>query len=113
MIRRPPRSTLFPYTTLFRSLPQLLVDLGRGDLRQELARFYVVPDVHVPLTEVPAGAGVDDRVLNGLGRGGQRHIRSGRRLRPDDVDVRRSGLHRLGGRRQLALISHPWKYTDQ
>src|SRR3989442_5005478 len=24
MIRRPPRSTLFPYTTLFRSLPQLL-----------------------------------------------------------------------------------------
>src|SRR2546430_13718154 len=26
MIRRPPRSTLFPYTTLFRSLP-----LGRGE----------------------------------------------------------------------------------
>src|SRR3712207_7261396 len=24
MIRRPPRSTLFPYTTLFRSLPQWL-----------------------------------------------------------------------------------------
>src|SRR2546426_5239981 len=24
MIRRPPRSTLFPYTTLFRSAPQLL-----------------------------------------------------------------------------------------
>src|SRR2546430_7822337 len=25
MIRRPPRSTLFPYTTLFRSLPLLVV----------------------------------------------------------------------------------------
>src|SRR5688572_32587776 len=25
MIRRPPRSTLFPYTTLFRSAPQLFV----------------------------------------------------------------------------------------
>src|SRR2546429_6693098 len=25
MIRRPPRSTLFPYTTLFRSLPALIV----------------------------------------------------------------------------------------
>src|SRR2546425_9040802 len=25
MIRRPPRSTLFPYTTLFRSLPQTLL----------------------------------------------------------------------------------------
>src|SRR2546430_7389254 len=24
MIRRPPRSTLFPYTTLFRSLPEVL-----------------------------------------------------------------------------------------
>src|SRR2546421_9601366 len=28
MIRRPPRSTLFPYTTLFRSLP------GQGEARQ-------------------------------------------------------------------------------
>src|SRR5439155_17778290 len=25
MIRRPPRSTLFPYTTLFRSLPRCLI----------------------------------------------------------------------------------------
>src|SRR2546430_15801259 len=39
MIRRPPRSTLFPYTTLFRSVrradarvqqPQIVVDLGHG-----------------------------------------------------------------------------------
>src|SRR5436309_9818406 len=28
MIRRPPRSTLFPYTTLFRSVDQLDHDLG-------------------------------------------------------------------------------------
>src|SRR2546430_5371022 len=28
MIRRPPRSTLFPYTTLFRSLDRQLVNLG-------------------------------------------------------------------------------------
>src|SRR5438876_5546747 len=28
MIRRPPRSTLFPYTTLFRSLSRLLIDEG-------------------------------------------------------------------------------------
>src|SRR4051794_41592667 len=41
MIRRPPRSTLFPYTTLFRSvdgeqldrLTRLAVDLARDDLR--------------------------------------------------------------------------------
>src|SRR5260370_5528935 len=28
MIRRPPRSTLFPYTTLFRSVPALRHDAG-------------------------------------------------------------------------------------
>src|SRR5256885_13151706 len=31
MIRRPPRSTLFPYTTLFRSVPAALVGAVRGD----------------------------------------------------------------------------------
>src|SRR5690349_21950838 len=30
MIRRPPRSTLFPYTTLFRSVPHLLLDRRIG-----------------------------------------------------------------------------------
>src|SRR3712207_9447858 len=30
MIRRPPRSTLFPYTTLFRSHHQGVRDLGQG-----------------------------------------------------------------------------------
>src|SRR2546430_12156938 len=34
MIRRPPRSTLFPYTTLFRSHPNL-VDLSNVDPRRE------------------------------------------------------------------------------
>src|SRR2546429_5689687 len=29
MIRRPPRSTLFPYTTLFRSHAKLLLDLSQ------------------------------------------------------------------------------------
>src|SRR3989449_6769872 len=29
MIRRPPRSTLFPYTTLFRSLASFVLDPGR------------------------------------------------------------------------------------
>src|SRR2546422_6202743 len=30
MIRRPPRSTLFPYTTLFRSRYKLVMDFGSG-----------------------------------------------------------------------------------
>src|SRR3546814_3677074 len=46
MLRRPPRSTrtdtLFPYTTLFRSNPQLrsaLLDAFGGDLQVEVARL--------------------------------------------------------------------------
>src|SRR2546426_5372404 len=35
MIRRPPRSTLFPYTTLFRSQVQLLESLRVGDVGED------------------------------------------------------------------------------
>src|SRR3712207_7332841 len=37
MIRRPPRSTLFPYTTLFRSVPRNRDRLRRG-------RFSLLPE---------------------------------------------------------------------
>src|SRR3712207_7892377 len=33
MIRRPPRSTLFPYTTLFRSLREIMKARGLGGIR--------------------------------------------------------------------------------
>src|SRR3712207_8000056 len=50
MIRRPPRSTLFPYTTLFRS--QLPVDLDGtgevGDPRVVLLVEAPAPEPHVP-----------------------------------------------------------------
>src|SRR2546430_16746832 len=38
MIRRPPRSTLFPYTTLFRSLRPSEMDLGSFFARLKLLR---------------------------------------------------------------------------
>src|SRR5256885_12818363 len=38
MIRRPPRSTLFPYTTLFRSLYLAARHLGRPELAQRAER---------------------------------------------------------------------------
>src|SRR5256885_9116116 len=37
MIRRPPRSTLFPYTTLFRS--EIMVNPNRSDASRQL--FYI------------------------------------------------------------------------
>src|SRR2546427_4103623 len=58
MIRRPPRSTLFPYTTLFRSLPRPRagrLPRARGVLRRrahQVAGGVLVPDpgdVPVPI----------------------------------------------------------------
>src|SRR2546426_4004732 len=60
MIRRPPRSTLFPYTTLFRSLDDdLVIDVLRRDVHERevegalvrqdvLLRDLVDPCLHVP-----------------------------------------------------------------
>src|SRR3712207_7268133 len=42
MIRRPPRSTLFPYTTLFRSFPNLLFFDGRRLLRGAMAHALML-----------------------------------------------------------------------
>src|SRR3712207_8264966 len=52
MIRRPPRSTLFPYTTLFRSArqPQMLAQ-QRGDLDLELINRQNVVD-HIAATHI-------------------------------------------------------------
>src|SRR3712207_7575607 len=55
MIRRPPRSTLFPYTTLFRSLVTL-AELSEGDLvPQAVAAALQVPErPGQPLTDTLA-----------------------------------------------------------
>src|SRR3712207_7519364 len=48
MIRRPPRSTLFPYTTLFRSVHrQLRRDYDEKDLRSEGLRIFTTLDPRV------------------------------------------------------------------
>src|SRR5258708_30642316 len=52
MIRRPPRSTLFPYTTLFRSVNQIELTpfLQRRDTRALCARHGIVVEAYSPLT---------------------------------------------------------------
>src|SRR3989441_6799706 len=66
MIRRPPRSTLFPYTTLFRSLVETLRARGIRDLAvlhafAETPRHLFVPEAvrHRAYedTALPIGAG--------------------------------------------------------
>src|SRR3712207_8918235 len=61
MIRRPPRSTLFPYTTLFRSpqadpfdpLPDRLDALGEPGVEDDGDRVGVVPEVDELVVAVP------------------------------------------------------------
>src|SRR3712207_7555062 len=73
MIRRPPRSTLFPYTTLFRSVEQRrdecpadAVAPGVGMDRQLGARpFHRVGDVEVREPHEPAAV-ADEQVPHGL-----------------------------------------------
>src|SRR5256885_6992523 len=51
MIRRPPRSTLFPYTTLFRSYVEALPAVpGRGKV--EIADVGYLPEVEVQAAAV-------------------------------------------------------------
>src|SRR2546422_11218631 len=94
MIRRPPRSTLFPYTTLFRSLSRggdfdlhdrleqggggllhrLLESQGTGDFEGDVGRVDVVVRTvvqhdteidHGVASEKPLHAGVLDSLLDG------------------------------------------------
>src|SRR2546425_7341078 len=80
MIRRPPRSTLFPYTTLFRSAPHQRVE---GDEQPVLdPRHRTREQVH-------------DRGFPGVGIADERHARYGRALLapliPLLLDVRQVG----------------------
>src|SRR3989449_11782756 len=54
MIRRPPRSTLFPYTTLFRSLSLWACATSSNRITEYLSGFQLPPDgaqpVALPLT---------------------------------------------------------------
>src|SRR5437667_5770764 len=48
MIRRPPRSTLFPYTTLFRSSIAHRKASWPGGPRNDLTRYFRRPVAHKP-----------------------------------------------------------------
>src|SRR2546422_11111360 len=79
MIRRPPRSTLFPYTTLFRSHVTLHVGVGQVPARvleddlERPAPALALGEMHHAAEQPPARAyaeerGRDDRVEVGIAR---------------------------------------------
>src|SRR5256885_9155992 len=59
MIRRPPRSTLFPYTTLFRSV----VDVGQSVHDRQPVNLLVVVGLDVPAGEELVDAIPDPQVI--------------------------------------------------
>src|SRR3712207_8984729 len=65
MIRRPPRSTLFPYTTLFRSTPHRFFtrdgDNIRVDLPVSLDEAVLGAKVKVPTVDGPVMVAIPDR----------------------------------------------------
>src|SRR3712207_8196572 len=76
MIRRPPRSTLFPYTTLFRSVRrrQRLPRVER--VAVELLRRPGRPPPPLAEQPAPARADVAAAVVGGEHRAGVPHVRS-------------------------------------
>src|SRR2546425_13151788 len=91
MIRRPPRSTLFPYTTLFRSL-------GRDDREHDgpprkaampekvVARIPLAPGQHEPEHDHRGAVGRDDGDVERSHRGWRRSTKSPRRARAWNAD---------------------------
>src|SRR5947209_13466120 len=76
MIRQPPSSTLFPYTTLFRSSSALLQELGREPTVEEIAEGMDISEDEVAKTlsisqahlslDAPLTPGEDNKLLDYL-----------------------------------------------
>src|SRR2546425_12203650 len=127
MIRRPPRSTLFPYTTLFRSPlgpgrplqakpgrpGGILDELNRVPARGPRVALEHPPDLSFELAAVERSAGVVDP----LGESGQRRLDPLREafvhrlflLPPLDGAAQHEGLGPVGSRAPLDLHApaHP------
>src|SRR3712207_8648958 len=87
MIRRPPRSTLFPYTTLFRSVGHGMADgTETGALISEDHRAKV--ERHIG-TAIEQGA----RLVAGGTRPSQPDLRDGFYVRPDRKSTRLNSSH--------------------
>src|SRR3712207_7688870 len=83
MIRRPPRSTLFPYTTLFRSvrlgrlIPTAVVERGDAQAEPDRERFSRIFD-EVDVLALPLFTRMPLRVGEWEGLGGARDRKSTR-----------------------------------
>src|SRR5260370_41078870 len=94
MIRRPPRSTLFPYTTLFRSLHKLSILLLRLHQHLSLSRIVAAWLFHIDvLARLQPGDG--HRCMPMVGSGNRDGVHILVFKNPAKVFLRRRGLARL------------------
>src|SRR3712207_9535836 len=63
MIRRPPRSTLFPYTTLFRSMMSRMEEIRKKPSAGIEEDDVVADQPHTPLVEIPETAVPEERLV--------------------------------------------------
>src|SRR3712207_9242614 len=98
MIRRPPRSTLFPYTTLFRSVAAVdrLKERGARDLRfvcllaapEGIEKFRGAhPDVPIWTAAVDDHLNDHGYIVPGLGDAGDRIDRKSTRLNSSHANI--------------------------
>src|SRR5687768_18266213 len=73
MIRRPPRSTLFPYTTLFRSPSVARGYWGRDELSAEIFRARIVGSDEGPFLRTGDLGFLDGQELYITGRRSEEH----------------------------------------
>src|SRR3712207_7003472 len=98
MIRRPPRSTLFPYTTLFRSD----VFTRAGDVRQ-----------HVVELDGPREAPADDRTANPrLLRSPARHVPARSEEHTSELQSRQYLVCRLLLEKKNTTLPSPSRHTS-
>src|SRR3989442_10002665 len=105
MIRRPPRSTLFPYTTLFRSVI-IIRRMGSPLLRRSPSRqpFGVVSRVSAPEKSIPRR--LKSRTIAESPRGGLEGAAPGRSRHGDDGErLLRGARRRPGGLSAVTSIS--------
>src|SRR2546422_11763518 len=102
MIRRPPRSTLFPYTTLFRS--------RRATLRMRSASPTEVPPYFCTMSMAPEHIVDEQRVGKGVTVGARERCRSGYMrivLSGDRLSLDEEGAAPGGGARAEIAAAHP------
>src|SRR5690349_4539162 len=101
MIRRPPRSTLFPYTTLFRSIELRATKRGQGGA----VHAWPVPDVN------PSSIGaVAERAQREAGTNADKMATG---VSNESDCKTRAGRNRARARRQNHPRIRSWRYGDR